>query len=107
MTGAGNTGLPGYGGIQPGIHIQRERHHGGSLEFGLVQSDVQYEAVKGLRRWAEKAPEELRSVFSIHRESVCLVAAVDAGINTIADLKGKGSTSAIRAPDNTRMPSMP
>lgn len=62
----------------------------GSLEFGLVQSDVQYEAVKGLAGWAEKGPQkELRSVFSLHRESVCLVAAVDAGINTIADLKGK------------------
>jgi TRAP transporter TAXI family solute receptor len=62
----------------------------GSLEFGLVQSDKQYQAVKGLAEWAEKGPQkELRAVFSIHRESVCLVAAVDAGIKTIADLKGK------------------
>ena len=62
----------------------------GYTEFGLVQSDVQYEAVKGLAGWAEKGPQkELRSVFSLHRESVCLVAAVDAGINTITDLKGK------------------
>jgi len=62
----------------------------GYTEFGLAQSDVQYEAVKGLGGWAEKGPQkELRSVFSLHRESVCLVAAVDAGINTIADLKGK------------------
>jgi TRAP transporter TAXI family solute receptor len=62
----------------------------GYLEFGLVQSDIQYEAVKGLTAWAKKGPQkELRAVFSIHHESVCLVAAVDADINAITDLKGK------------------
>lgn len=62
----------------------------GYLEFGLAQSDIQYQAVTGQAEWAKKGPrEELRAVFSIHRESVCLVAAVDAGIKTIADLKGK------------------
>jgi TRAP transporter TAXI family solute receptor len=62
----------------------------GYLEFGLAQSDIQYQAVMGLAAWAKKGPQrELRAVFSIHHESVCLVAAVDAGINTIADLKGK------------------
>ena len=62
----------------------------GYLEFGLAQSDIQYQAVKGLAEWAEKGPQkELRAVFSIHHESVCLVAAVDADINAIADLKGK------------------
>jgi len=62
----------------------------GYLEFGLVQSDKQYQAVKGLAEWAEKGPQkELRAVFSIHHESVNLVAAVDANIKTITDLKGK------------------
>ena len=62
----------------------------GYLEFGLAQSDKQYQAVNGLAEWKQKGPQkELRSVFSLHRESVSLVAAVDAGINTIADLKGK------------------
>ena len=62
----------------------------GYLEFGLVQSDKQYQAVKGLAEWGEKGPQkELRAVFSIHHESVNLVAAVDAGIKTITDLKGK------------------
>jgi hypothetical protein len=62
----------------------------GSLEFGLVQSDVQYKAVNGLAEWAGKGPQkELRSICSIHRESVNLVAAVDTGINTVADLEGK------------------
>jgi uncharacterized protein len=62
----------------------------GYLEFGLAQSDIQYQAVKGLAEWAKKGPQkELRTVFSIHHESVCLVAAVDADINTLEDLKGK------------------
>jgi len=62
----------------------------GYLEFGLVQSDKQYEAVNGLAEWSKKGPQkELRAVFSIHHESVNLVAAVDAGIKTMADLKGK------------------
>ena len=62
----------------------------GYLEFGLAQSDIQYQAVMGLADWAKKGPQrELRAVYSIHHESVCLVAAVDAGIKTIADLKGK------------------
>jgi hypothetical protein len=62
----------------------------GYLEFGLAQSDIQYQAATGLVNWAKKGPQkELRAVFSIHPESVTLVAAVDAGINAIADLKGK------------------
>jgi TRAP transporter TAXI family solute receptor len=62
----------------------------GYLEFGLAQSDKQYQAFKGLAEWAKKGPQkELRAVFSIHHESVCLVAAVDADINTITDLKGR------------------
>lgn len=62
----------------------------GYMEFGLAQGDKQYQAVNGLAEWTKKGPQkELRAVFSLHHESVVLVAAVDAGINTIADLKGK------------------
>jgi hypothetical protein len=62
----------------------------GYLEFGLAQSDIQYQAIKGLAGWAKQGPQEqLRAVFSIHHESVCLVAAVNTGINAITDLKGK------------------
>lgn len=62
----------------------------GDLEFGVVQSDRQYQAYRGLEEWKDKGPQEdLRAVFSIHPESVTLVASVDSGIKTIADLKGK------------------
>jgi TRAP transporter TAXI family solute receptor len=62
----------------------------GDLEFGVVQSDRQYQASKGMAEWQTKGPQEdLRAVFSIHPEAVTLVAASDSGIKTIADLKGK------------------
>jgi uncharacterized protein len=62
----------------------------GDLDFGIAQSDRQYQAVKGLAEWKNKGPQtDLRAVFSIHPESVTLVAAQDAGIKTLADLKGK------------------
>ena len=62
----------------------------GYLEFGLVQSDKQYQAVKGHAEWAKKGPQnELRALFSLHHESVNLIAAIDAGIKKIADLKDK------------------
>lgn len=62
----------------------------GDLEFGIAQSDRQYQAVNGLVEWKGKGPQtELRAVFSIHPEAVTLVAANDAGINTIQDLRGK------------------
>jgi TRAP transporter TAXI family solute receptor len=62
----------------------------GDLEFGIAQSDRQFQAVKGMAEWKDKGAQgDLRSVFSIHPESVTLVAAVDAGIKNIKDLKGK------------------
>ncbi|MGD8252500.1 MAG: TAXI family TRAP transporter solute-binding subunit [Desulfobacterales bacterium] len=62
----------------------------GDLEFGVAQSDRQYQAVEGIADWEEKGPQkDLRAVFSIHAETVDLIAAEDSGINTIQDLKGK------------------
>lgn len=62
----------------------------GDLEFGIAQSDRQFQAYNGLAEWQEKgAQKDLRSVFSIYPELVTLVAAVDADIKTLADLKGK------------------
>ena len=62
----------------------------GDLEFGIVQSDRQYEAINGLKEWSDKGKQEdLRAVCSLHAESVTLLAADDAGIETIFDLKGK------------------
>ena len=62
----------------------------GDLDFGVAQSDRQYQAYNGLAEWSEMgAQEDLRAVFSIHPESITLMAAVDSGIKGIADLAGK------------------
>ena len=62
----------------------------GDLDFGVAQSDRQYQAVQGIANWKDKGPQkDLRAVFSIHPETVDLIAAVDANINSLADLKGK------------------
>jgi TRAP transporter TAXI family solute receptor len=62
----------------------------GDLEFGIVQSDRQYQAWHGLKDWKDRgAQKKLRSICSFYPESVVLVAADDAGIDALLDLKGK------------------
>ncbi len=62
----------------------------GDLQFGIVQSDRQYQAYNGIAEWKESGPQKkLRSVFSIHPEVITLVAAVDSKITSLKSLKGK------------------
>jgi TRAP transporter TAXI family solute receptor len=60
----------------------------GELDMGVAQSDVQYNAVKGVAPF--KAPfAELRAVFSLHPEPVTVVVSKQSGVSSFADLKGK------------------
>lgn len=62
----------------------------GDLEFGVAQSDRQYQAYNGSAEWKDAGPQkDLRAVFSIHPESITLVAAADSGIASVSDLKEK------------------
>ncbi|MFO7889148.1 MAG: TAXI family TRAP transporter solute-binding subunit [bacterium] len=62
----------------------------GDLEFGIAQSDRQYQAVHGLAEWKDQGPQtSLRSVFAIHPEAVNLVVSVKSGIRTVEDLREK------------------
>jgi TRAP transporter TAXI family solute receptor len=62
----------------------------GDMDFGIVQSDTQYKAVHGQGEWKVKgARKALKAVFSIYTEAVTLLAAEDAGIMKLADLRGK------------------
>ncbi len=61
----------------------------GDLEFGVVQSDRQYQAYNGTADWEGRPQKKLRAVFSIHPESVTIVAAVEKNIKSVMDLKGK------------------
>lgn len=60
----------------------------GDLEFGIAQSDRQFQAVNGQAEWDGNALSDLRSVFSLHPESITLIATVDSGIESVADLAG-------------------
>ena len=63
---------------------------GQELEFGVVQSDVQYQAFNGEGGFAEQgAQEDLRAVFSLHPEPLTVVARAEAGIAHFDDLAGK------------------
>ena len=62
----------------------------GELEFGVAQSDVQFNAYNGEDKFKEQgANPNLRSVFSIHPEPFTVVARADSGIKNFEDLKGK------------------
>ncbi len=62
----------------------------GDLEFGVAQSDRQYQAYHGKAEWAKKgAQTKLRSLFSIHPESITLVVSAKSNIKTVTDLKDK------------------
>jgi uncharacterized protein len=61
---------------------------GGDLEFGVVQSDVQFNAYNGEEPWAGDAFEGLRAVFALHPEPLTLVARADSDIQSLQDLPG-------------------
>jgi TRAP transporter TAXI family solute receptor len=62
----------------------------GELDFGMVQSDVQFNAYNGEAQFKDGgAYTELRAVFSVHPEPFTVVARPDAGVTTFEDFKGK------------------
>jgi uncharacterized protein len=60
----------------------------GELDFGMAQSDVQYQSYKGTAAFKEAFPE-MRAVFSVHPEPFTLLSRKEANIKGFADLKGK------------------
>src|SRR5262245_1983221 len=62
----------------------------GELDFGLSQSDVQYNALKGQAQFKDAGPYgDLRAVYSVHPEPFTVLARKDVGAKTFTDLKGK------------------
>ena len=62
----------------------------GEFDFGMVQSDAQYNAYNGAADFADAGPwTELRAVMSVHPEPFTLVARADSGIASVDDLPGK------------------
>lgn len=63
---------------------------GGELDFGMAQSDTQFQAVKGVASFEKGgAHTELRAVMSLHAEPFTVLASKGAGVKTFADFKGK------------------
>lgn len=62
----------------------------GELDFGVSQSDVQYNAVNGARQFEKDGKHsDLRAVFSIHPEPFTVLSRKEANITKFDDLKGK------------------
>ncbi|RWM21434.1 MAG: TAXI family TRAP transporter solute-binding subunit [Mesorhizobium sp.] len=62
----------------------------GELDFGMAQSDVQYNAYRGLESFKDGgAHTDLRAVFSIHPEPFTVLAHPNAGVTKFEDFKGK------------------
>jgi uncharacterized protein len=61
----------------------------GELDFGLSQSDVQYNATKGEGQFKDGAVSDLRAVFSVHPEPFTVLARAEAGVTKFEDFKGK------------------
>lgn len=62
----------------------------GEIEFGVAQSDVQFNATKGMAQFQkEGAMSDLRAVFALHPEPFTVVTRKEANIGKFEDLKGK------------------
>lgn len=90
---AGACGVPGLiavaeatrGSVENATQIQT-----GQLESGIVQADVAHWIYFGQWIFSGKKPaRKLRAIANLYTESVQLVARRDAGIQSVADLKGK------------------
>ncbi len=61
----------------------------GELDLGTVQSDVQYNALKGISQFKDGAFIDLRTVFSLHPEPFTVVARKELNITKFEDFKGR------------------
>ena len=62
----------------------------GELDFGVAQSDVEYNAVKGLAQFKDGGPHtDLRAVFSVFPEALMVVSRKEANVKKFEDFKGK------------------
>jgi TRAP transporter TAXI family solute receptor len=61
----------------------------GELDLGFAQSDVQFNALKGVGQFKDQAYADLRAVFSVHPEPFTVLARKEANVKSFADFKGK------------------
>lgn len=62
----------------------------GDIDLAIIQSDTHFHALKGNDPFTPFGPfDELRSVFSIHTESLTILARSDSNIRSVKDLYGR------------------
>jgi uncharacterized protein len=61
----------------------------GELDFGLTQSDVQYNAYNGIGAFKDAPFKDQRAVFSVHPEPFTVLVRPEANVTKFEDLKGK------------------
>jgi len=61
----------------------------GTVDFGMAQATVLDKAVRGIGPWEGVPHKNLQAVLTLYTEKLTIVAAEDAEIYTLADLKGK------------------
>ncbi|KAB0538395.1 TAXI family TRAP transporter solute-binding subunit (plasmid) [Pseudochrobactrum algeriensis] len=93
ISGNGDQGVPGLVATavsSNGSVANINAVQSGGLEAGFTQSDVAYWAYTGTGLYEGKGKvEDLRLIATLYPETVHLVARKDAGIKSVADLKGK------------------
>ncbi|KGD99207.1 immunogenic protein [Rhizobium sp. YS-1r] len=93
ISGAGDKGVQGLVATavaSNGSVANINAIQGGSMESGFSQSDVAYWAHSGTGLYEGKGKvEDLRLIATLYPETIHLVARKDAGIKSVADLKGK------------------
>jgi len=64
---------------------------GGSLEIGIVQSDIQHHAIhrSGPYQFVDTPHDNVRALFSLYTEPFNLIARTDSGINGLDDLQAR------------------
>ena len=57
--------------------------------FGLIQSDIAYYALRGLKPLFENPIPNIRGIASLYPETLHILARKEANINSVSDLRGK------------------
>lgn len=88
----GSCGVPGLVAVAQSTQgsVDNVRQiEAGSLESGFSQSDVAYWAHNGEELFRDEPLTSLRAIANLYPETIHLVVRRDAGIETVADVKGK------------------
>jgi TRAP transporter TAXI family solute receptor len=79
----------------------------GTAACGIAQANALYYAERGEQFWEGSPQGQLRSVLGLYTEDFTIIAAVDASVNSLADLKGKTvNIGELGSTDNTQAKSI-